>query len=48
MQKLATEAFGSLVLFNAIGTTVVATKRRSIGERLARVVRGRLFQEEDY
>jgi hypothetical protein len=44
---MALEAFGSPVVFNAVGTTVVATEQRSIGERLARVVRRELFQEED-
>ena len=44
---MASGAFGSPVGFNTIATTTVPTQQRSLGERLVRVVRGRLFEEDD-
>jgi len=45
---MVAEAFGSPMVFTVVGTIVVATKRRSIGEKLAHMVQGRLFQKEDH
>ena len=46
-ERMASKAFGSPIAFNTQGTSTVPTEQRSIGERLLRVVRGRLFEEED-
>jgi len=41
------DAFGSLVVFHSVGHADIVTENGSVGERLARVVRVRLFEDED-